>query len=37
MRLGARISPWMRMGTVRTVEAAAGSGEGAREGRNTKT
>lgn len=32
MRLGARISPWMRMGTVRTLEAAAGSGEGAREG-----
>ena len=37
MRPGARISPWMRMGTVRTVEAAAGSGEGAREGCNRKT
>lgn len=37
MRRGARISPWMRMGTVRTVEAAEGSGEGAREGRPRET
>lgn len=34
MRPGARISPWMRMGTVRIVETAAGGGEGVREGKH---